>query len=366
MKKIITIFILLVAAAGTAGYFGWVKIDPGTFGVAHSTFTGTVSYPLESGKFYWFWQKLIPKSFFVYPVSREPNTIETEVSQPLPGSEMLAQFGNFNIRVNTTVQYSIDFNSAVILMNSGLLDGFNDYFYKNINLKLNDTVSSFIIENLARSSRYTGTADYGALESLKKKIENTVKEEAVRYRLKDVSFSVTFLEIPQIAVYNEALNRYFDYMDQLAKLEQEKLSKDMEYKSRISENDAEIDRWKKYGELIERYPELLKYFYIQKFSEQADVLVLPQDEATGFPKMLDVTPYVLPKKPAQTAPQSAAPTEGNIQDSTGEENTAALAPEPVPEKSTGEEKGSKEASFEKKWYDSLKFWKLLKREESDQ
>ncbi len=360
MKKFITIFILLVAAAGTVGYFGWVRIGPGTFGVAHSTLTGTVSYPLESGRFYWFWQKLIPKNFFIYPVSREPNTIETEVSQPLPGSEMLTQFGNFNIRVNTTVQYRIDFDSAAILLNSGLLDGFKDFFSKNIDSKLNDTVSSFIVKNLTRSSRYTGTADYGALESLKKKIEEAVREEAARYKLKDISLSITFPEIPQIAVYNEALNRYYVYMDQLARLEQEKLSKDMEYKSKISENDAEIDRWKKYGELIERYPELLKYFYIQKFSGQADVLVLPQDEATGFPKMLDVTPYIQPEK--SPAPQRAPTEKGELQSSTGgpEENTAAQTPEPVPEKSTGE------ASFEKKWYDSLKFWKLLKRKDSGQ
>ncbi len=366
MKKFITIFILLVAAAGTVGYFGWVRIDPGTFGVAHSTLTGTVSYPLESGKFYWFWQKLIPKSFFVFSVSREPNTIETEVTQPLPGSEMLTQFGNFNIRVNMTVQYRIEFDSAAILLNNGLLDGFKDYFSKNINSKLSDTVSSFIVENLTRSSRDTGTVDYRALESLKKKIEEAVREEAARYRLKDVYFSITFPEIPQIAVYNEALNRYFDYMDQLARLEQEKLSKDMEYKSKISENDAEIDRWKKYGELIERYPELLKYFYIQKFSEQTDVLVLPQDEATGFPKMLDVTPYILPKK--SPAPQSVPPEKGKVKSSPGspEENTAAQTPEPTPEKSKDEEKNAGEASFEKKWYDSLKFWKLLKRKDSGQ
>ncbi len=365
MKKFITIFILLVAAAGAAGYFGWVKIDPGTFGVAHSSLTGTVSYPLESGRFYWFWQKLIPKSFYVYPVSNKPNTIETEATQPLPGSEMLEQFGNFSIRVNLTVQYSINFESATGLLNNGLLEDFKDFYTDTLTSKLNGSISSFIVENLTRSSRYFGTVDYGALESMKKKIEDMVAEEAGQYRLKDVSFSITFPEIPQIAVYNEALNRYFDYMDELARLKQENLSKNMEYQSKISENDAEIDRWKKYGELIERYPELLKYFYIQKFSEQADVLVLPQDETTGFPKMLDVTPYVLPEKPAQPAPQSALPDKESTQKNTGgaEEKTSVQAPEPATGKIIEEEKSSKETSFKKKWYDSLKFWKLLKKKE---
>ncbi len=368
MKKFITIFILIVAAACTAGYFGWVKIDPGTFGVAHSSLTGTVSYPLESGKFYWFWQKLIPKSFYVYTVSREPNTIDAEVSQPLPGSEMLEQFGKFNIRVNATVQYSIDFNSADLLVSSGLLGNFNDFFTKSITSKLNETVSSFIVENLARSTRYTGTVDYGTLETLKKKIGDAVMEESDHYRLKDVSFSVTFPEIPQIALYNEALNRYFDYMNELARLEQEKLSKDMEYKSKISENDAEIDRWKKYGELIEQYPVLLKYFYIQKFSGQADVLVLPQDEATGFPKMLDVAPFKAPAKPAQPAPQSALPEQGTTKSgSVGSgDKTTAKAPEPTVEKTktAAEGGGSGEGSFEKRWYDSLKFWKHLKKKDN--
>ena len=361
MKKFIVIFILIILAAGTAGYFGWVKIDPGTFGVAHSSLTGTIPYPLESGRIYWFWQKLIPKSFHLYLISSKPGIIETEVEQPLPGSKMLEQFGSFSIRVDLSVQYRIDFESAADLMKDGLLEGFEDFFSSTVSSKLRNTVSSFIVDNLTRSSRYYGTADYGVLESLKNKIEDIVLKEADRYRLKDVTFSITFPEIPQIAVYNEALNRYFDYMDRLAKLEQEKLVKNMEYQSKINENDAEIDRWKKYGELIEQYPELLKYFYIQKFSGQAEVLVLPQDEATGFPKMLDVVPYLQPEIKTKPTPNNNLPGEENTG---GEEiKSQTKAQESAPEKTIVNEespvKKSEKEKVEKKWYDSLKFWKLL-------
>jgi hypothetical protein len=63
MKKFILIFILLIIAAGVVFYFGWVNVPPGSFAIAHSTLTGTVDYPLESGEINWLWQKLVPKSF---------------------------------------------------------------------------------------------------------------------------------------------------------------------------------------------------------------------------------------------------------------------------------------------------------------
>ena len=71
MKTAIIIIVLLIAAAGTAFYFGWVKVEPDEIGLAHSTITGTIDYPVESGRIYWFWQKLVPKTFYLYTVQKK-------------------------------------------------------------------------------------------------------------------------------------------------------------------------------------------------------------------------------------------------------------------------------------------------------
>jgi len=42
MKTAIWIIVVLILIAGAVFYFGWVRIEPETFGVAHSTITGTV------------------------------------------------------------------------------------------------------------------------------------------------------------------------------------------------------------------------------------------------------------------------------------------------------------------------------------
>ena len=76
MKKIILTIIVIIIAGGAAIYFGWISVDPGCFAIAHSTITGTVDYPLESGRFYWLWQKLILGTFHIYTVQKKPERIK--------------------------------------------------------------------------------------------------------------------------------------------------------------------------------------------------------------------------------------------------------------------------------------------------
>ena len=119
MKKFILILILLIIAAGVVFYFGWVNIDPGTFGIAHSTLTGTIDYPLESGELNWVWQKLVPRSFHLYKIAKEPYSARFDLSYPLPGSEELKEYGNFTLGLTVMIQYNVDFESAAILLDRG-------------------------------------------------------------------------------------------------------------------------------------------------------------------------------------------------------------------------------------------------------
>ena len=150
MKTAIIIFILLIIAAGTVFYFGWIKIEPDFFGLAHSTISGTVDFPLESGNLYWFWQKLIPKTFYVYLVEKDPYTVETRVAASLPKSESLKDFGSFDLKMNVKVQYKIDFEAANKMFESGLLSNFKDFYKNGISSLANEMVSAFIIEGMAR------------------------------------------------------------------------------------------------------------------------------------------------------------------------------------------------------------------------
>ena len=351
MKTVIIIFILLIIAAGAVFYFGWIKIEPDFFGLAHSTISGTVNFPLESGNLYWLWQKLIPKTFYLYLIEKEPYTVDTGVAASLPKSESLKDFGNFVLKMKVNVQYKIDFAAAKKLLENGLLTDFKEFYKNEISSLANEMVSAFIIEGMTRYAYSARLFDYKVLDDLKDELVGNVMEYSRLYSLKNVKVSITFSEIPQIDVYVEALKRYSAYMESLYALKEEGILKESEYLKRQMDEDLEFERLRRYGELISQYPHLLKYFYIQKLSERVEVIVLPQDESTGFPRMLNEEELGVKRfLPEETVPEkTVAPSE--------QEAEWEIQEQPSEEK-PGEEE---ETAVKRKWYEYVKFWELLKK-----
>jgi hypothetical protein len=367
MKKAIVIFILLIIAAGVVLFFGWINVKPGFFGVAHSTLTGTVDYALESGRIHWFWQKLVPKSFTVYLVERAPITQSFTTTHPLPGSEQLSEFGSFNLTIQTDIQYNIEFDAAVHLIESGLYENFSEHFSELVSARLGEAVAGFVMENMTRHSQYDEEISYSMLYGLEKRIGNRLSDAVREYRLADASWGVTFVEVPQIELYNDALERYFSHLENVYRFKEEELDRETEQLAIMNEYDMEIERWERYGELIQKYPELLKFFYIEKFSEQADVLVLPQNENTGFPKMLEPWEF-----PSRTAPKTVeTPPPPKKEDSTEEKTLSSPDSEQTLEQPSPDTESSElseqdaDIQDEATWYRKLMFWKYIGRDEGE-
>lgn len=367
MKKAILIFILLLIAAGVVLYFGWVNIKPGFFGIAHSTLTGTVEYPLESGKIHWFWQKLIPKSFHLYMVERKPIIQSFTTTHSLPGSEQLAEFGKFDLTIQTDIQYSIEYDAALRLIASGLYVEFEDHFARLVSTRVDEAVAGFVLDNMTLHSQYDEEISYSMLSRLEKSIDRSIGNVVRDYELVDASWSITYIEIPQMELYNDALGRYFSHLEKVYSFKEEELDRESEHLTLMKEHDLEIDRWERYGELIQKYPELLKFFYIEKLSEQADVLVLPQNERTGFPQMLE--PWELlsrtPPKTMETPSPSTKEEEVPVPQDQDEEAGSTLDSMETEEQAlteTGMREFSEQDSEsldERTWYDKLMFWKYI-------
>jgi hypothetical protein len=365
MKKAILIFILLIIAAGVVLYFGWVNVKPGFFGIAHSTITGTIEYPLESGKIHWFWQKLIPKSFHLYMVERDPVFLSFKTTYSLPGSEQLEEFGRFDLTVQTNIQYSIEYDAARKLIDSSIFTEFDDYFVGLVSSRVDEAVEEFVFENMIRYTKYDEAISYSMLSVLEENIERRIGNSIRAYKLEDASWSITYTEVPQIELYNDALNRYFSHLENVYRFKEDELDRESVYLARMKENDLEIDRWEKYGELIKKYPELLKYFYIEKFSGQADVLVLPQNETTGFPKMLEPREFP-PREPPQTmekpAPSVQQEEEVPAPRHTEETEEEAEQPDTAEREFTQGDSASEDG---RKWHEKLMFWKYIDKQDGE-
>jgi len=126
---------------------------------------------------------------------------------------------------------------------------------------------------------------------------------------------------------------------------------DSEQLKKRKEEEFELERLRKYGELISEYPDILKFLYLEKLSEKIEVIVLPQNEKTGFPEMLEHLESGKEKLilPDETIPkESIAPSEPETEKSFSEK--------PVEDKtiSAGETQ-KKELNFLK----YLKFWEFI-------
>lgn len=350
MKKVILILVLLILATGTGFYFGWVNVEPETFSLAHSTLTGTLDYPLESGNIHWLWQKLVPKSFHLYTFKKEPYSMEIEFLFPLPGSEELKEYGNFAIGGTVVVQYRVDYDTANVLLEYGIIEDFEIFFSKGFRSRAEESLTQYVLDRLSNYSLMTESFDYAAIGELKKQMESSAADYAEEYKLSEVKTQIAFSVIPQIETYQKALSRYFEYMENISRMKTEDIKLESKHRLMREEDDVEIERLRKYGELIDQYPGLLKYFYIEKFSEQTRVLVLPESESTGFPKMLEQDETGRQKELLQPEPEQKAETLP----------PAAEEEKPLPEGEIRQEE-LVEGGDSDRWYNRLKFWELIKK-----
>ena len=352
MKTAIIIIVLLIAAAGTAFYFGWVKVEPDEIGLAHSTITGTIDYPVESGRIYWFWQKLVPKTFYLYTVQKKSATTETKITASLPKSDKLIDYGRFDLEIDIRVQYRIDFEAARGLLDNGILINFHNFFTDSISTRANEIMSSFIIQGLAGYADYIEYFDYHVFDLLDREIENDILEYSSNYNLKDVHVSVVFIEVPQVETYVSAIKSYSKYMENFFAIKEEEMRIDSEQLKKRKEEEFELDRLRKYGELISEYPDILKFMYIEKLSEKIEVIVLPQNEKTGFPEMLE---YLESGKEKLILPDETVPKESISLSEPEAEGSFSEKPVEDNKISAGETQ-KKELNFLK----YLKFWEFIK------
>jgi hypothetical protein len=345
VKWVVLWFILIVVAGGGVLYLGMVTIEPGFFGIASSSITGLVDKPLDSGAFHWFWQRLVPGTFFVKSIEKKPKFVDFEASSAMPGSENLRELGGFDIALRVEVEYFITFESAKLLMKRGILDSFESHFKKELENIVGGTVSSYILGDMLgtpsspRSSGEASTAGLVTFESLREDLRNKIAAHARQYLLAEATVEVVLTRVPELKIYTEAIGGYSRYIEFIYARKEEEFKKGLELENRKRLQELEFDRLTTFGDLLSRYPVLLKLLYIEKFGEKADVVVIPGDPDTGFPKMLEQLSAV--------EEQRRAPGPGAERGDAGGTDETALA---------GGENGSG-AVRSKRWYEGLIFWR---------
>ncbi len=264
MRKGLWIFAIFILLLGGAVFFiGWVQfaVPPGMYGVLRSKTRGVDVEVLENGRFRWTWERLIPTNTTVLLFS--PTTLRRpiDISGSLPSAQEYADFVNLKGSFSYTIKGQLSFSlkpsalpSLVSQENVKNQEDLDRWMEKEA-----DQVTAFVSQRLRVYAE-----DPKDLEGLLSTTSNPrlVSEVEREFpRIEAVTCDITLAQFPNMALYQSTKTLYEAYLErqkeQLKPVVTEGADKNIADRLRF-------DELSRYGELLTRYPILLKYLVLEK------------------------------------------------------------------------------------------------------
>jgi hypothetical protein len=261
MKKFVFIFLVLAVLAGLAFFFGWVQLEvpPGSYGIMRSRTHGLDRHPVREGEFRWVWYKLIPGNVQITLFHPERKTTAFSFSGVLPSAGIYTSFAGINAdfswSLSGSFSFSLDGESLLFLIetrnigNQEELDAWEN--------TLGDEIRGFVL-------RYFGEIDGTGIEEILKAGTSPALEADIRAAypfIRGFSLHIQEARFPDLALYRKIRGMFEDYLAR----QQDLLSAGMREKAenRI-DSQFRFEELDKYGELLTKYPVLLRYLAIEK------------------------------------------------------------------------------------------------------
>jgi len=134
LKAFLSILIIL-GAAGTAFWFGWIQIQlgEGEYGVIYTKNGGYDSEPVKNGEFVWRWEGLIPTFMELHIFSLETRSVELSGSGSLPSGDfyaaILGDSVDFDWSIDSRLTYRMSPEALPVLLQEGRLGTELESFY---------------------------------------------------------------------------------------------------------------------------------------------------------------------------------------------------------------------------------------------
>jgi len=266
MKKALVTLIVLAVLGGVVFYFGWVQIRlPGDACAVIFTKTGgfdrRVTLP---GTFSWRWERLIPTNFTLYRYSLVPYRTRVEVRQLLPSAELysgvLPDKPDFSIRAVADLEFAIRPESLPGLLERERLypENLPEYYRATA-----DALGSSLAELAAKGGLAPG-ALAGAEPAFRGELAARYPHLALlRVELRDT-------RLPDDGLYELARDSYRSLVsrrDRARDAAEAALTGERARDALARERQAaSLESLAAYGELLDKYPILLKAMYVQNLS----------------------------------------------------------------------------------------------------
>jgi len=263
MKKFLITFIILIIAAGTIFFFGWVQfsVPPGKIGVISSKTHGVDPDYVHSGEFRWIWYKLLPTNVKVAIFNIEHSRHLINYSSNLPSGDTYANFvglSNVNFIWNLKGEISFSINPQKLV---SIVRQYNIQNQEDLNsyiLTIAHEIEMTILRSLSAAANdserlekiLTGAVDSQMLQEINSKYP----------QIHDFSFSIHSAEIPDFVLYNQIRHLYDEFLSN----QREAVSSSFGRRAETHiENQLRFEELERYGDLLTRFPVLLDYLVIE-------------------------------------------------------------------------------------------------------
>ncbi|AEE16795.1 hypothetical protein [Treponema brennaborense] len=259
MKKAIVSLVILLLAAGTVFYFGWIQfsVPVGSCGVMISKTGGVHSEPIRAGTFTWRWERLLPTNTQLRTFSLAPLSVTETVSGTLPSADVyriqLAEKPDFSYSITFRTTARIKPETVVSLVERNdireqaeldeyvrtQINRFNAAAAELILGKTQEDPHTFVVQAISSDELIAGTNAATAFPD----VEIT-------------SVSVQDVKVPDAGLYLLAKTAFTEYQRQV----NEKLAAQIDKKvSVIFEDNRQFENLVTMGKILTEYPVLVTY-----------------------------------------------------------------------------------------------------------
>ena len=265
--------LILIAAAGTVFWFGWVQfsLEEGEYAVVYSKSNGYESEVLRNGEFAWRWQALLPTNLTLHTFKLETRGVTVDRSGKLPSGDfyaaMVGEDVSFDWGIEVKIFYRMNPDSLPSLVADGLVAAELDSHYNDFESRLSSEIVRLIAAEVESDPEET-------IGNRLPRLEIGIKDKAAAIdgRIIIVDAAVKDLSYPDLVLYAEARRLVLDLMNKRQAVMTEVENAAVR---REGIQSARLELLEEYGRVFDKYPILLDLFALEG---NPAVFLLPPEE----------------------------------------------------------------------------------------
>jgi hypothetical protein len=255
------------------GFFaGWAQLSlsPDTWAVAFTTTRGFEKSVISPSGFTWRWERLVPHALTLYRINIRVEKTDVEIKSLLPSadaySSLMPERPDFSVDIKLSVLYRIRPDALPELVGSEGLrqENIGDWY---------DQMSSEIQARASQLALGLASPPAQTDEPLGVPVSAGDVETAIARGLAEgfpdlefLSLSPVVVKIPDVELYGKLKAAYLRIVDErekaLSRLAPQQAADNALHTSAMQRQEDSIALLTKYGELLAKYPALIKFLFL--------------------------------------------------------------------------------------------------------